>query len=56
LDLQIREQTDSGKPTVVAEPDGDLTVRYRQIARRVGASIARAARQDPKKIPNIVFE
>lgn len=56
LDLHIREQVDSGKPTVVAEPEGDIAQRYRQIARRVGASIARAARQDPKRIPNIVFE
>lgn len=56
LDLRIREQVDSGKPSVIAEPEGDIAQRYRQIARRVGLSIARAAEQDPKRIPNIVFE
>lgn len=56
LDVTIREQTDSGKPTVVADPEGRIAEIYRQIARRVGASVARAASQDSKRIPNIVFE
>lgn len=55
LDAHIREQADSGHPTVVAAPDSDLAARYRAIARKVGAAVARAARRDPKRI-NIVFE
>lgn len=55
LDAHIREQADSGKPTVVAAPDSDLASRYRAIARKVGAAVARASHRDPKRI-NIVFE
>ena len=33
LDIRIREQTDSGTPTVVADPDGQIAGIYRQIAR-----------------------
>ncbi len=55
LDMRIREEVDSGRPTVVAEPDGEIAALYRQIARRTGAALARAAQVDPKRI-NIVFE
>ena len=30
LDIHIREQTDSGKPTVVADPDGRIAEIYRR--------------------------
>jgi ATP-binding protein involved in chromosome partitioning len=40
LDIRIREQTDSGNPTVVAEPDGEIAQAYRTIARRVAVKIA----------------
>ncbi len=32
LDIQIREQTDNGAPTVVANPDGSIAKIYRDIA------------------------
>ncbi len=38
LHMTIREQTDSGAPTVVAEPDSEVARRYRDIARRVGGA------------------
>ena len=41
LDIRIREQTDGGCPTVVAEPDGELAAAYRQIAKRVREELAR---------------
>ena len=41
--MSIREQADSGKPTVVADPDGPIAAIYRDIARKVAARIARAA-------------
>ena len=40
LDIRIREQTDVGKPTVVADPDGTLAQTYRSIARRLAARVA----------------
>ena len=56
LDLRIREQVDQGRPTVVADPDGEIAGIYRRIARQLGAAVARAAQLDLKKIPTIVFE
>lgn len=44
LDINIREQADSGKPTVVADPDGRIAEIYRGIARRVAVKIAEKAR------------
>jgi ATP-binding protein involved in chromosome partitioning len=54
LDINIREQADSGKPTVVADPDGRAAETYRAIARRVAVKIAESARDMSSKFPNIV--
>ena len=43
LDIRIREQTDSGMPTVVAEPDGPLGRAYLEMARRTAARLSLAA-------------
>src|SRR6187455_1898031 len=43
LDIRIREQADSGRPTVVADPDGRSSQIYRKIARRVAVRIAETA-------------
>ena len=40
LDGKIREQADSGNPTVVAEPQSANALRYRDIARRAAARLA----------------
>ncbi|MDN6318245.1 MAG: iron-sulfur cluster carrier protein ApbC [Marinobacter sp.] len=40
LHMTIREQTDGGQPTVVAEPDSEVARRYGDIARRVGAELS----------------
>ncbi len=40
LHLSIREQTDGGKPTVVADPDSDMAGRYQWMARRTMANVA----------------
>ena len=56
LDLGIREQTDSGKPTVVADPDGRIAEIYRAIARRVAVKISEQARDMTSKFPNIVIQ
>ncbi len=56
LDIRIREQADGGKPTVVADPDGPVSRLYRDIARRVAASLALRARDYSGKFPNIVIQ
>ena len=39
LSMEIREQADGGKPTVAAEPDGQIAMIYQELARHVGARI-----------------
>lgn len=56
LDLRIREQTDSGKPTVVAEPDGAIADAYRLTARRMAARLAMQGRDYSHRFPKIVVE
>jgi ATP-binding protein involved in chromosome partitioning len=56
LDIHIREQADSGKPTVVADPDGRATQIYKQIARRVAIKIAEKAQDHTAAFPKIVVQ
>ena len=53
LSLSIREQADSGKPTVVAEPDGPHAQAYKQIARKVAVKLAGQAKDYSSKFPTI---
>src|SRR4249919_1387315 len=56
LDESIRSQADSGKPTVVSDPDGPLAAIYRRIARRAAVKIAESQRDMTSKFPNIVVQ
>jgi len=56
LDIKIREQTDSGKPTVVAEPDSKISKIYLQMARRVAVKIAEMAQDHSAVFPKIVVK
>jgi ATP-binding protein involved in chromosome partitioning len=56
LDIKIREEADSGKPTVVAQPDSRITEIYREIARRMAAKLAIKAKDYSSKFPNIVIQ
>jgi ATP-binding protein involved in chromosome partitioning len=56
LDESIRRQADSGKPTVVSDPDGPLAEIYRRIARRCAVKIAESQRDMTSKFPNIVVQ
>ena len=56
LDIRIREQADSGKPTVVADPDGQVAEIYRQIARRVAVKIAEKQQDHSAAFPKIVVQ
>ncbi len=56
LDIRIREETDSGKPTVVAEPDCRIAQIYREIARRTAAKLSLQAKNYSARFPQIVIE
>jgi len=56
LDIRIREETDSGKPTVVAEPDSRIAQIYRDIARRTAAKLSMQAKNYAAKFPSIVIQ
>jgi len=56
LDESIREQADSGKPTVVSDPDGKSAEIYRRIARRCAVKIAELQKDMTSKFPNIVVQ
>ena len=53
LNMQIRLQADSGKPTVVADPDGDVAAIYKAMARLVALKIAAKAKDFSSKFPSI---
>jgi ATP-binding protein involved in chromosome partitioning len=56
LDIAIREQADSGMPTVVADPDGRVAQIYKQIARRVAVKIAEKQQDHSAAFPKIVVQ
>ncbi|HVA55333.1 MAG TPA: iron-sulfur cluster carrier protein ApbC [Gammaproteobacteria bacterium] len=56
LDGSIREQTDGGKPSVAAEPNGPIAQRYRDIARRATAQLALTGKDYAGGFPKIVIE
>ena len=56
LDIRIREQADSGTPTVAALPDSDLAARYREIARNAAARLSLQARNKSIQFPKIVIQ
>ena len=53
LNLSIREQADSGRPTVVSEPDGEIAGIYKEVARKVAVKIAEKAKDYSAKFPTI---
>jgi ATP-binding protein involved in chromosome partitioning len=55
LAMNIREQVDSGRPTVVAEPEGDVAAIYRSIARQVAVKVAQRAKDFSSKFPTITI-
>jgi ATP-binding protein involved in chromosome partitioning len=53
LNMQIRVQADSGQPTVVADPDGEVAGIYKAVARQVAIKIAARAKDFSSKFPSI---
>jgi ATP-binding protein involved in chromosome partitioning len=56
LDIHIREQADSGRPTVVSDPDGKIAAVYKEIARKIAVFVAQKAEDFSAKFPNIVVQ
>ena len=56
LDIRIREQADSGMPTVVADPDGRVAEIYRGIARRIAVKVAEKQQDHSAAFPKIVVQ
>ncbi len=56
LDINIRKFADSGRPTVVSDPDGRAAQIYRSIARKMAAKLALKAKDFSSKFPNIVVQ
>ncbi|MGC2458810.1 MAG: iron-sulfur cluster carrier protein ApbC [Gallionellaceae bacterium] len=56
LDINIREQADSGAPTVVKDPNGAITRVYKQIARRLAVKVAEMAQDHSAAFPKIVVQ
>ncbi|MDE1460409.1 iron-sulfur cluster carrier protein ApbC [Spartinivicinus poritis] len=52
LSMAIREQADGGMPTVVADPEGQLSYVYQEIARRAAALLSKQTLQ-MAAVPNI---
>ena len=53
LSLAIREQADSGRPSVIADPDGEAARSYKAIARQVAIRIAAKAKDFSARFPAI---
>jgi len=56
LDIRIREMADSGKPTVVSDPDGPIALIYKDIARKCAAKIAKQSQDRSAVFPKIVIQ
>ncbi len=53
LDMQIRLQADSGRPTVVADPDGSVAMIYKAVARQVAITVAAKSKDFSARFPSI---
>lgn len=56
LQRAIREHADTGRPTVVADPEGAIAHIYKAIARRAAAKLALRKKDFSAKFPNIVIQ
>jgi ATP-binding protein involved in chromosome partitioning len=55
LSMGIRVQADSGRPTVVAEPDSEVAGIYKALARQVAIRVAERAKDFSSKFPTITI-
>ena len=55
-DLGIREQSDSGRPTLVAAPDSAVANLYREMARKLAAGLSLLPKDYSGKLPGVAVE
>ena len=55
LAIGVREQADSGRPTVVSDPDGEIAGIYKSVARQIAVSIAQRGKDFSSKFPSITI-
>jgi ATP-binding protein involved in chromosome partitioning len=53
LNMSIRVNADSGRPTLVTDPDGEIAGIYKAVARQVAIKIAAKAKDFSSKFPSI---
>ncbi|HEX5057119.1 MAG TPA: iron-sulfur cluster carrier protein ApbC [Gammaproteobacteria bacterium] len=56
LDIRIREQADSGKPTVAADPEGQLSEIYHAIALKTAARLSLRPKDYSGIMPKVVVQ
>lgn len=56
LTSEVREQTDSGRPTVIAEPDGASARAFRELALRLAGELAATGKDYSRLFPNVTVE
>ncbi len=56
LDIRIREQADGGRPTVVAEPEGQLSEIYHAIALKTAARLSLRPKDYSGVMPKVVVQ
>ena len=56
LDIDIRQDTDSGEPTVAKNPDGRVGNEFREVARRVAARLSLQGKNYSQVFGNIVVQ
>ena len=56
LNITIREQADNGNPTVIADPQSQISGMYREISRKMSARLAEKSKDYTSKFPNIVIQ
>ncbi len=56
LDIGIRMAVDEGRPSVIADPDGQIASLYKAIARKVAIRVGEKAQDFSGKFPKIVIQ
>ncbi|UCC13442.1 MAG: iron-sulfur cluster carrier protein ApbC [Gammaproteobacteria bacterium] len=56
LDGRIREEADSGRPSVASDPDSSISAAYLEVARRTTAKLAELSGAGSQPFPEIIVE